>query len=336
MRADLGQKAHLFELAAPKYSAAADRWPDSQLAVDGLFMAAESYFFADNYDQANLAYEKLVKDFPHNRYLDLVDQRRFLIARHWLDLNRANPESFYYVNWFNKERPWRDARGHGLRIFDKICVDDPTGRLSDDATLASANEHFAAGDFLKADEKYTDLRQAYPSSEHQFLAHFLGLKAKLNCYQGPAYGGTLLDEAEKLVKQIRRQFPLEAEKERIYLDRAAAEIRFHKAERLNYLAQYYDNRSEYRAAQHYYAQVVRDFNDTPHAQRAEERIAQIAPLPPIPAQQLPWLVNLLPESDKVKPIIAASEKIRQQEAEEAAQLASQPQYSDIQPASVQR
>ena len=318
--ADQGKKAGIFELAAVKFQGAADRWPDSALAMDALFMAGESYFFADNYPQANLAFERLVKAFPNNRYLDTVDQRRFAIARYWIDLNRDNPEPWFYANYFSKERPWKDARGSGLRIFDKIRVDDPTGRLSDDATLAAANEHFAAGKFVKADEYYTDLRKAYPTSEHQFLAHFLGLKAKINSYSGPAYGGTCLDEAEKLIKQMRRQFPQESERERDYLERAAAEIRYHKAERLAFLARYYDNRAEYRAAAHYYARVVREYEDTPHAATANDRIAQITGLPAVPPQKMQWLVNLFPESDDVKPLIDAS---LQQSDQEAGQLAAE-------------
>ena len=188
-------------------------------------------------------------------------------------------------------------------------MDDPTGRLSDDATLAAGNEHLAARKFNKADEYYTDLRKSYPTSEHQFLAHFLGLKAKLNSYGGPAYGGTCLDEAEKLIKQMRRQFPQESQREREYLERAAAEIRYHKAERLSFLARYYDNRAEYRAATHYYARVAREYEDTPLAFQANDRIAEITGLPPVPSQKMKWLVDLLPESDDVKPLIAASEKI---------------------------
>lgn len=314
--AEASKKAGIFELAAGKFAMAADRWPDSALAMDALFMTGESYFFADNYPQANFYFEKLIKAFPNNRYMDVVDQRRFTLAKYWLDLNRQNPEPVYYANWFNKSRPWKDARGSGLRVFDKIRIDDPTGRLSDDATLAAANEYFAAGKFVKADEYYTDLRKAYPSSEHQFLAHFLGLKAKLNSYNGPAYGGTSLDEAERLVKQIRRQFPQEAEQEREFLERSAAEIRFRKAQRLGYLAKYYDNRAEYRAAQHYYARVVREYQDTPLAQEAETRIAQIGGLPPVPEQQMQWLVNLFPESDDVRPLLEATQLQRERMQEQ--------------------
>lgn len=316
------RRGEIFEMAGPKYMAAADRWPDSQLAMDALFMAGESFFFADCYTQANLCYEKLVKAFPNNRYLDQVDRRRFAIARYWLDLNHKNPEPFYYVNWFNKERPWRDIDGHALRVYDKIRIDDPTGKLADDATLAMATEHFANGKFWKADEYYTDLRKTYPTSEHQFTAHFVGIKAKLNSYQGPAYGGTAMDEAEKLVKQTRRQFPVDAERERDYLDKAAAEVRYRKAEQLMYLGQFYDSRDEYRAAEHYYARLSKEFHDTPLAARADERIGQIAGLPPKPAQQLPWLVALFPESDKVKPLLKATQ---QAEAPVETQVAAQPQ-----------
>jgi outer membrane protein assembly factor BamD (BamD/ComL family) len=333
--AEPGRKVDVFALAAPKFAAAADRWPDSQLAMDGLYMAAESAFFADEYVLANTYYEKLVKAFPNNRYLDQVDKRRFSIARFWLQSNHEHPEPFYYMNYTNQTRPWRDIRGHGLRIFDKIRIDDPTGKLADDATLAAANEHFESGRFYKADDYYTDLRKAYPTSEHQFLAHFLGIKSKLNSYMGPAYGGTALDETEKLIKQTRRQFPVEAEKEREFLDKAAAEIRYRKAEQLMHLARYYDRRAEYRAADHYYARVVKEFRDTPLAQKSEERIGQIAGLPPVPPKPLRWLVAILPESDKVKPLLKASQ---QAQAQQATQIAKAPEdYNPNQPSpTVQR
>jgi hypothetical protein len=88
-----------------------------------------------------------------------------------------------------------------------------------------------------------------------------------------------------------------------------------------HLAKFYDRRAEYRAASHYYSRVVRDFRDTPLAQQAEERLPQIEGLPPKPPQYLPWIVALFPESDKVKPLLKASQKAKE---EEAARLAQAP------------
>ena len=45
--------------------------------MDSLYHAGECYFFADQYPQANLYYEKLIKAFPHNRYLDTEFVNRF-------------------------------------------------------------------------------------------------------------------------------------------------------------------------------------------------------------------------------------------------------------------
>ena len=305
------ERAALFVEAAEQYTEAADRWPGSALEQDALFMAGESYFFADYYLKANQSFERLIKAFPNSRYLDTIDQRRFAIARYWLEINRKNPESWYAVNLFDQQRPWRDTHGHALRVYDKIRVDDPTGRLSDDATMAAANEHFINRNFQKADDYYTDLRTAYPNSEHQFEAHFRGMKAKLESYLGPNYGGKSLDEAEKLIKQMRRQYPKQSEAEREFLDRAAAEIRYKKAMKLFTMAEYFDRRGEYGGSRHYYQRVIQEFADTPLAQQSQVRIAENANKPAKPQQYAPWLVDLLPKRDKIQRALDAIEDYEQ-------------------------
>lgn len=294
--------------AGKLYEQAADRWPDSALQQDALFKAGEAAFFADLYPQANNFYEKLSKQYPNNRYMDLVDSRRFMIAQYWLGLNRQMPESWWALNLTDGKRPWRDTRGYALRVFEKIRVDDPTGRLSDDATLAAGNEHFTNGEYAKAESYYSDLRKNYPTSEHQFNAHFLGLKSQLLSYRGANYVGEQLNQAEKLIRQMRKQFPADCEKEKEFIDRAFAEVRYKKAEREWSRAEYHERRGEYRAAHIYYDTIIRDFADTPFAERAAKRMGEIVNLPAVPPQKLPWLVGLFPESDKVKPLIQASQQ----------------------------
>ena len=303
------ERQKLFLEAGRKFLIAAEKYPSSAIEQDSLYMAGEAYFQADYYWEANTSYEKLIKAYPNNRYLNEVEKKRYLIAQYWLNLGKKAPEPFYSVNLFDQERPWRDTKGHGIRVFEKMrSTDDPGGKLADDATLALANEAFAAGKFYKADEYYTDLRKMYPDSEHQFLANFLGLKAKMKCYIGPEYSVGSLDEGEKLIKHMRRAYPQEAEKEREYLDRAAAEIRYHKAEKLFHWGEYYDRRKEYRAAAHYYARVTKEYEDTQFAQRATTRMGEIEGLPPVPAQKFEALVKLIPNSDKIQPMVDAAKK----------------------------
>ncbi len=297
------QSNRQFLLAAEKYAEASKLWPGSTLQQDALFMVGECNFFADHYWEAELAYEELLKNFSHSRHLDRVQPRRFAIADYWLELHRTDPQAFYEWNLVNPDRPKRDAFGHAMRIYDRIRLDDPTGKLADDATLALANAHLVKGDFLKADDYYTDLRKTFPSSEFQFDAHFLGLKSKLQNYQGSDYSANALNEAEVLLKQIYRQFPVEAERESEYLTKAGAELRYRLAERRWDRAKRFDRRSEYGAARLYYESLVTDYGDTPFADRARQRLQQISGLPAVPKQPLGWLVDFFPETDTVKPLL---------------------------------
>jgi outer membrane protein assembly factor BamD (BamD/ComL family) len=291
-----------FAAAAKHFVDAADRWPDSSLEQDALFMAGESYYFADQYVNSNRQYELLVKKNPNSRHLDIVEARRFVIAQYWIKENDDNPYATGF-NFTDPERPWFDTRGNGLRIYEKIRTDDPTGKLSDDATLAAANERFAKREWNQADILFQELVTVYPDSEHQFTAHFLGLKAKLNTYRGSDYEGSSLDDGEKLIKQMRRMFPKESGEEREFLDRCFAEIRYKKAERVWKNADYYYQRADYGGARFYYESILRDFDDTPFAQQATQRMDEIQGKPDKPPQRLKWLVNLFPESDELKPIL---------------------------------
>ncbi|MCA9162026.1 MAG: tetratricopeptide repeat protein [Planctomycetales bacterium] len=300
---DEDERAGRLLKVADQFRSAAALWPSSALEEDALFMAGESYFFADSYPKANEEYERLLKKFPNSRYLDRAEAKRFSIAQFWLARNEQNPDQFYEFNLFDGTRPRRDTGGHALRVFDRIRFDDPTGKLADDATLALANAAFRKGDYVKADEFYTDLRRTFPSSEHAFDAHFIGLKAKLLAYRGPDYAGTLLDEAEVLVTQIRKQFPDRADQESEYLNRAYAEVRFRKAERLWSRVSYHRMRQEYGAARYYARQLLDEFSDTPFKAKADEMMASSQNKPATPPQRLSWLVNMFPESDPVKPLL---------------------------------
>jgi outer membrane protein assembly factor BamD (BamD/ComL family) len=301
------QRARTYLQAAAKYETAAKKWPDSALHEDALFMVGESRFFADEYPEANKAFEQLLKQYPHSRHLDRAEARRFSIAQYWLKVQQERQLATLNFNVTDKTRPLNDTFGNALRVFDRIRLDDPTGKLADDATLAAGNAHFAAGNFIQADTFFSDLRKAYPNSEHQFVAHLLSVKAKLESYQGPEYSGDPLDQAEELIKQIRTQFPVESQKEREYLARAYAEVRYLQAEREWWMARYFDRRSEYLAARIHYETLVKDFPETPYLARARERLQDLSGMPDRPPERLSWLINLFPRDQKVQPLLDAGD-----------------------------
>lgn len=290
------ENARTYLAAQSKYAEAAKLAPKGAVNEDAMFKMAECYFFADQYAAANLAYEKLLKDYTRSRYLDIAESRRFKIAQYWLNLSER--KKTLLVNVWDKQRPMRDTRGHAMRVLDRIRMDDPTGNLADDATMAAGVAAFEQGDFLKADEFFTDLREHFPNSDHQFQAHFLGVQAKLQNYQGAAYSGDALETAADLIQRAQKQFPQESQQHADKLREMLAEVRFRMAKRELVDAQFYDKRREFGAAREHYAAIVEKFPDTSIGKYAEQRLGEIEGEPPAPPQRLGWLINAFPDSER--------------------------------------
>ncbi len=300
-----GEGAADFKEAAKQFGKAAKAHPGSAIAQDALFMQGESYFFADELPEAEKTYGRLQKEYPNSRHTDRAAGRLFSIAQYWIETERAGGSRIMPVNFVDQKRPWFDVDGHGIRVLDQIRYDDPSGKLADDATMAAAVEHFRQERFADADEFLTDLRETFTDSEHVFTAYMLGIRCKLEMYAGPKYSQLTLDEADKLIRQVRTRFPdkMKEPEVRDTVARAAAEVDYRKAERLYVRAQYREKRREYGAARLYYQQLLADFGRTPYAEQATERIAVIEPLPAVPEKPLIWLTKVFPESKPAKPLV---------------------------------
>ncbi len=293
-----------FAQAANKFRIAASQWPNSQLEQDALFWQADSFFFSDRYVQANRAYETLLIKYSGSEHLDKAEARRFAIAQYWLELSKVDGA----ISLTNPSRPKKGMKTEARRILHRIRLDDPTGKLADDATLALANAYFKEELWIDAADTYEDLRLNYPGSRHQFHAHLFELKARINSYRGKSYAADPLIRADKLMKQIVKAFPNEIASERDYLAKEASLIRHKLAERDWSMAQYYAKKSENRAAQIYFTKITNEFEDTAFAVAAKEESTKIATLPDEPDQPVQWLVNLFPDSEvAVKPVITAKQ-----------------------------
>ncbi len=304
-----GREKSEFARAAKIFGRAADAEPGSALSQDAMFMQAESLFFADKLTAASDVYQKLQKDYPRNRHNDRVAARLFEISQYWIDTEKANARSWWSLNLFDPTRPRLDVDGHAVRVLDQIRYDDPTGRLADDATMAAAAEYIRQGKYEMADEFLTDLRETFPDSEHFFLAHLLGIRAKLEVYAGPEYSGLMLEEAEKLVNQTRQRFPdkMRDQETADMIARAAAEVAYRRSEHLFARAQYREKKGENRAASEYYQKILDDYPSTPIADKARERLEKTSTRPPVPRQRLSWLKAVFPDSKRSPPLVTKFE-----------------------------
>jgi outer membrane protein assembly factor BamD (BamD/ComL family) len=283
--------------AGKKFKAAIARWPDSQLEQDAMFQLAESQFFAKKYSAAVDAYDALLAKYPNSPHLDKTITRQFSIARYWEQYHQHDPDWVTTPNMFDKTRPLFDTIGHSVRVYDNIRLNDPTGPLADDAIMATANSYFLRGRYNDADYHYELLRTEYPRSEHQFEAHLLGLQCKLRKYQGPDYDGLPLEEAERLVKQLRTQFYGELDKDQQKrLAEVSGQLSREQAGRDYHMAQHFERTGYNRAAKFYYDGLVRRYPQTELATKARERLAALVDAPDEPDVPLESVVNLFPEN----------------------------------------
>ena len=280
-----------YDEAAAKFSEAADRWPDTPLQEDALFMLGESYFFADRYPSANDAYGQLVKQYQYTRHLDVVVKRLFAIGRYWEEAS-ATESSWSLFNLTDKSRPWVDTFGYAIKSYDTIRLNDPTGPVADEAIMASGNAYFKRSRFEEAAYQYDLIRKEYPKSHYLVKAHVLGMKSKMNIYQGPMYDGAVLSEADQIAKQAITQLGPQLGDERQYVLETRNQITEEMANRDWTLGQFYETKQCYGAAKYYYQALIKEHPRTQMAQAAQKRLDEIKDFPDQPPNHFRWLTDL--------------------------------------------
>jgi outer membrane protein assembly factor BamD (BamD/ComL family) len=253
----------------------ARKYKDTPVEEDAMFMLAECRFLTERYPKAQDSYERLLKKYENSRHLDRAVRRLFTIARIWLsDVFPGDDLPTTYnaiVDVVDPSTPILDRHGRALEALTSVRLHDPTGPLADDALMMTASFYFLRGRYEDADFYFQTLRQDYPQSDHQPLAHVLGIRAKIRAYQGPAYDGQQLEEAEKLARSTLRQFP-DLKDERANLLRTLEAVRKQKAERIWNTADYYRRSGHPDSARIYYQQLLDQFPDTRWAVLAQEQL----------------------------------------------------------------
>ncbi len=291
----------LFVDAANQFRIAGSLWKDSAIEEQAIFFEGESYFFADRYVQSNRAFEKLIAEYTGSNYLDRAERLRYAIAKYWLELS----DSGSAVAISDPKRPKFGLAAEARRVLHNIRLDDPTGKLADDATFELGNAFLKKNSYYEAADTYEDLRLNYPRSKYVFDSLMLELESRLKSYQGPSYDATPLDKAEELIKLATRQFPTEAQENREVLEQQSSLIYNQLAQREYEVGKFYQRRGENRAAQQCFQRVAQVYPNSVFAATINEDIEVVAAGPPVPHQHAKWLIDLFPDPQADKPIIAS-------------------------------
>lgn len=281
-----------YEEAVKKFAISADRWPDSPLEEDSLFFQAESYFFADRYNDAHDILLELFKKYSNTRYLDVAASREFQIARYWDQKDQFEQHWPITPNFFDKTRPWFDTYGNAVNAYSSVHINDPTGPLADASIMAMASGDFDRGRYEDAAANYRTLIRNYPKSQYQVKAHLMGVEAEKLIYQGPMYDGKPLDEADQLAKQALTQFRDQIADHRSRLLEEREYINERRAERTWVMGQYWETKRSYGAARICYDTTIKEHPGSHFAELAQQRLIEIKDKPADPPNHMQWLTNL--------------------------------------------
>lgn len=311
-------KQKQYSAAASRFKRAAARWPDSLLEEKALFYQGESHFFADEYTSAQDAFGGLLKKHGNTRYLDTVSKRLFAIGHYWEKAWTADPHWPVTPNLTDKTRPRFDTWGYGIKAFEIIAMNDPTGPLADDSLMALANAYFRRNRYLDAADYYDRVRTDYPKSNHLVDAHILAMKSHEMNYQGAQYDNTPLKKADKIAETLLTQFGRQLGKEREEVVKSRNRIRAKLAEQDWVMAKHYEGKGQYGSARFYYQEIIKEYPGTPIAKSSYERMGQIKEKPAKTVNKFQALVDLLdPEDDPLAEINASkrsNERVAQKKA----------------------
>ncbi len=286
--------------AVSSFESAAGRWPGSGLEAKAMFNKAEALFFDEKYQEAGDAYIALLEKHPGTQRLNDSIERLWSIAQYWeKSYFEGNAGSMMGVNLTDSTRPRLDTIGHAIRFYEAIRLNDPTGPRADDAIMATAGIHFRRENYTDADYHYGLLRREYPRSEMQFEAHLLGLQTKLRRYRGADYDGTPLEEAKKLENRLRVAFSGRlSEEEKTRLGDTRAQLAAMVEERDLRMVEYYEGTEHYGAAAIYLSKIINDYPDSPNAEKARLRLAELQDKQAEPSTRMAWFVEMFPEDKK--------------------------------------
>lgn len=284
----------------------AKRYKHSPVREDAMFLKAEAQFAQEQYSWAQDSYDELLNEYPSTRHMDTATLRLYTIARTWLgfpepvttgDIQLVNAETPRLTpapppsgnaprfdptrvvpilpNFHDRRRPVFDTTGRALEALKSIWLKDPTGPLADDALMLAASHYLRNKDYIEADHHYTMLREQYPKSPHLETAFVLNGFVKHVSYQGAAYDGKTLEEAEALKRSTLNLFPDNDARERI--ERELEQIREAKAAREWEMVEYYQRRRLPKAVAMHCHMILEKYPKTEFAGRARELLRTLDP-----------------------------------------------------------
>jgi tetratricopeptide (TPR) repeat protein len=234
-----------------------DENPDHERYFEGVFLLGEALFECGDYYRAYEQYELVVENTAGELFRKALRREK--------DVALAFLSGQKRIVWKVLRLP---AHDEAIEILDRIWERVPGTSLGEEALRIKADYFFNKGDMDLAQDEYAHLAREYPGGRFVQLAMLRSAEAAEAAFPGIRFDDRPLLEAGVRYEQVRRAFPVYAERERV--PERLTGIRQARAEKDLDIARWYARTRQPAAAEFYYRLVLEDWPDTLAAAEARQ------------------------------------------------------------------
>ena len=293
-----------YEEAAQIFQNITQLYPNTLESKNALYLGATCRFYAKDYYNSYLLYEKYIESYPDAENLAEILEKEYEIGS---ILIRSTAEDVSILGIGISS-----SSSLGVEILEKLLQNTPYLKFADDARCTIANYYFKELEYKLAQESYEKLIKEYPQSEWVGFAHYqiaachfkqfrsisydvqplisakekweeyIKFRAKEYTKNQPLVSDKKLEEylqKEEYIQQLEEYFQQE---KYLQQDNQIQSAHQKRKEIIELLAQkelaaakYYVDQEETRAAAIYLAYIMKKFKGTQTARQAELMMSKL-------------------------------------------------------------
>ncbi len=237
-----------------------ERYPNNPLLIEALLVRADAKVADHNEYKALFDYERILREFPGTEQFNTALERELEIAKLYAGGMKRKLWGMRFVT----------ADSEAEEIFIRTQERSPGSQIGETASMLLGDYYFDRGEMRRAVEAYSLFMLNYPKSIKTERAMLRAIQASLASFKGPQFDATGLIEADRRLRQFKRQFPASAE--RIGAD--ALLVRIDESQALKMLRQgeWYEGQTRKVSAITMYQRVVQEHPRTAAARIAMEKL----------------------------------------------------------------
>lgn len=255
--------------AAKNFCIITVNFPGSAYAQEAYYFLGVSYYFLEEFDQANEAFSEYLKVQNNPRYFQSAVEFKFSIAEKFNAGARRRP-------FGSKQLPkWVSGHTDSLKIYNEVIAAVPCHEIAAQALIAKGCLLWKWRDYREAVEAFQMVIRRFPKYEYAPYCYLYIGKIYLEQSHYEFQNSDILALSQINLRKFELDFPREellAEAEADVL-----EVKEVYAAGLYETGRFYERKCKPRAAVIYYNDAIRQFPNTCAAGRCWKRINRLHP-----------------------------------------------------------